>query len=716
MLRISDLRQFGLALLLSPVLLASQVPVATPQEAFPTSTAIEESVSPQSLERLKGLVQSFVDDGEIVGAEVLIIRNGRSIMHEGFGMQDKDQGIAMGTDNVFCVRSMTKPLIGTSILMLIADKKLKLEDPVHQYLPSFSGEGSKDITIGHLLSHTSGLPLSLLLTQDLTKLEGIQAVAELGASYELDFPPGTQFQYSDQGTDTLTAVIEVVSGMPAAEFVSTRILEPLGMSDTTCVMTEDNALRARTSNKYKGAAGNWTQFWSPEDPALFPFFLGSQGLYSTLEDYGLFMEFWMRKGRSRDGRLLRSRYTRKALAPNGFPFPAPTTLTGLKPSYGFLMQLWNTLPDEENGKSKLKAFGHSGSDGTHAWAFPDEKAIVLYFTQSRGNATGIRVEEVLSEMFLGAEFDPNQLAPPLEEYLGYYAEDANHRYQAFIRDGKDLALETPGRRVSKLVYAGGDRWKLRDRPSDVVHFERDENNKVVSFRFGEGQEFRFQPAQDLPSVEQVVAKVQAAHRIDLLKTLGPLRFKSTLQIPKLSIEGKVTTTSAWPNQFRSESVANKQFEHISYDGTEIWYSATGNEPELLTGEIADNLRADSLITIFGDWREWYPKLQVIQRFERDGKSIVVVRTGDTSATATTFYVVEESGVVIRKDTVAYLKGMGRLGVGSFFEDYREVSGMLLPFKTSVSIPGSIIGEAFVTTDSFEIGVEVPKGTFNLGTH
>ncbi|MFT5057935.1 MAG: hypothetical protein ACI89E_000705 [Planctomycetota bacterium] len=328
----------------------------------------------------------------------------------------------------------------------------------------------------------------------------------------------------------------------------------------------------------------------------------------------------------------------------------------------------------------------------------------------------MRVEEVLSEMFLGAEFDPNQLAPPLEEYLGYYAEDANHRYQAFIRDGKDLALETPGRRVSKLVYAGGDRWKLRDRPSDVVHFERDENNKVVSFRFGEGQEFRFQPAQDLPSVEQVVAKVQAAHRIDLLKTLGPLRFKSTLQIPKLSIEGKVTTTSAWPNQFRSESVANKQFEHISYDGTEIWYSATGNEPELLTGEIADNLRADSLITIFGDWREWYPKLQVIQRFERDGKSIVVVRTGDTSATATTFYVVEESGVVIRKDTVAYLKGMGRLGVGSFFEDYREVSGMLLPFKTSVSIPGSIIGEAFVTTDSFEIGVEVPKGTFNLGTH
>jgi hypothetical protein len=560
------------------------------------------------------------------------------------------------------------------------------------------------------------LPLSLLLVQDLTKLKGIQAVAELGASYELDFPPGTQFQYSDQGTDTLTAVIEVVSGMPAADFVRTRILEPLGMSDTTCVMTEDNALRERTSSNYMGTAGNWTRYWSPEDPAIFPFFLGSQGLYSTLQDYALFMEFWMKKGRSRDGRLLRSRYMRKALIPNGFPFPAATTLTGLKPSYGFLMQLWNSIPDEENDKSKLKAFGHSGSDGTHAWVFPDEKAIVLYFTQSRGNPTGLRVEEVLSEMFLGAEFDPNQLAPPLEEYLGYYAEDADHRYQTFIRDGKDLALETPGRRVSKLVYAGGDRWKLRDRPSAVVHFERDNDNKVVSFRLGEGQEFRFQPAQDLPSIEQVVAKVQAAHRIDLLKTLGPLRTKSTLQMPKLNVEGVVTNTSAWPNQFRSETVANEQFEHITYDGAEVWYSSTSKEPELLTGDKAENVRTDNLITIFGDWRDWYPKLQVIQRFERDGKSIVVVRTGDTSAAATTFYVNEESGVVIRKDTVAYLEGMGRVGIGSFFEDYREVSGMLLPFKTSVSIPGSILGEVFITTDTFEIGVEVSKGTFTLGTH
>ncbi len=711
---LSPLRALALGLALSSTLFASQKPAAKPERAFPSSSALGESLSPKALERLHDLVQGFVDDGDIVGAELLVIRNGRSVLHEGFGMKDREQGVAMDTGNVFCVRSMTKPLIGTSILMLASDKKLKLSDPVSKYLPSFSGEGSGAITIEHLLSHTSGLPLSLLLGKDLKTLDGIQAVAELGAQYELDFTPGSQFQYSDQGTDTLTALIEKVTGMTAAEFVQGRILTPLGMANSACVMTEGHPLRDRGCAKYGGAQGSWSRFWGLDDAALFPFFLGSQGLYSTLEDYGLFMEFWMKKGRSREGRLLRARFMRKALTPNEFPFPASTALRGLKASYGFLMQVWSGPKEKDASKTELKAFGHSGSDGTHAWVFPDQKAIVLYFTQSRGNTTGLRVEEALSEMFLGAEFDPNEMAPPFEQYMGYYAEDDKHRYQAFVRDGDDLALETPGRRLTKLVYMGEDRWKFRDAPSVIVYFERDKAGQVVSFRLGEGQEFRFEPKEDLPTIDQVIEKVKSAHRIDLLETLGPLRVTNTLTIEKLGLTGSVTNLTAWPNRFRADTKASGNFEHLTYDGTDIWYSSNARKPELVTDERAANYRTDNFIAIFGDWRNWYPKLEVIQRLEREGKPLLVIRTGDSSATATTFYVDEESGQVVRKEVIAVMDGMGRVGLGSNFGDFRDVSGMQLPFKTTTSIPASPIGAVELTVDSFEVGVEVPEGTFRIG--
>ena len=700
----------GLLLVLSPFSPAQEP--ATPDSPFPASSALAEGVSPDVLAVLGDLVQGFVDDKEIVGAELLVIKNGHSILHEAYGWRDREGQVPMETGSVFCVRSMTKPLIGASILMLVDDRKLKLDDQVAEYLPSFDVEGFRGVTVEHLLTHTSGLPMSLLLGKNLRELDGIQAVADLGAGHELDFEPGSAFSYSDQGTDTLTALIEVVSGMGAVEFVNSRILGPLGMQDSACVMTEDHPLRARGCVKYAGSRGQWSRFWGPDEPPLFPFFLGSQGLYSTLEDYGRFMDFWLRRGRPVKERLLGSRFVRKALTPGPHPMKGPTGLPELHTAYGRLMQLW--MGSDEGSDDKVVAFGHTGSDGTHAWAFPEQKAMVFYFTQSRGNTTGLRVEEVLGELLLGVPFDANEAAPPFEQYLGYYMEDdENDLYRAIIRDGEDMALEIMGKGIVPLTYVGEDRWKLRPNPSESLTFDRSEAGIVTGFHVGDHKEFRFEPSSDLPDIDEVAARVAKFHRIDLLESLGALRLSGAVTIEKQKITGEISTLLAWPHSIRMDSEAAGQVERYAFDGEAVRTFTSVTPLTVLEGERAEMLRLDSPLVRYGDWRHWYPDAQVIQKIEGGGKKVLLVRTGGTSAPARTLYIDLEKGGILAEDSLVHLGALGRIGQHVEFGDHREVSGMMLPFRTEVEFPNPMIGTIITTVTSVELDAELHEGVFEL---
>jgi CubicO group peptidase (beta-lactamase class C family) len=706
--------------LASLVFLAALAPGLSAQEPapsadpFPPSSALAESVSPESLATLSALVQTLVDEDEIVGAELLVLKNGRSILHEAYGWSDREAKLPMETGSVFCVRSMTKPVVGAAILMLIDDGLLELDDRVAAYLPSFDVEGFGDITVEHLLGHTSGLTMSLILGKDLNALHeqgGIRAVADLGAESALGFEPGTGFNYSDQGTDTLTALIEIVSGMPAADFVSARVLTPLEMQRTTCVMSEDHALRARALPKYAGTRGEWARFWSPDDPVLFPFFLGSQGLYSTLEDYARFMQFWEGRGRVGRDRLLGSRFVRKALTPAAHTV-GPTGFPELAANYGLLMQLW-TGPDDE-GEREVVAFGHTGSDGTHAWVFPEQKAMVLYFTQSRNNTTGLRVEEALGELFLGVPFDANQAAPPFEDYLGYYFEGEGDRYRSIVRDGEDLALEILGEAVVPLTYVGEDRWKFRPNPSVVLAFDRSEAGEVTGYHIGDHQEFRFEPLADLPSGDELAERVAQTHRVDLLETLGPVRMDAELNIDKLGITGEVITWLTWPDRYRADVTAGENFERITYDGDRVRYTSTTQPLTTLEGTRDEDARLDSLFVRFGDLRRWFPEIEVIQRISGPaGEEVLLVRLGDTSAPARTVYVDWGRGRLFRQDSMVYAEGMGRIGQSAQFGNFRDVSGALLPTRIEVRLANRMIGTIVTTISDYELGAELPDAMFEL---
>ncbi|MBS3784979.1 MAG: beta-lactamase family protein, partial [Anaerolineae bacterium] len=304
-----------------------------------------------------------VQDDKVVGSELMVLKNRRIVLHEAFGWLDRDQELALPVNTLFNIRSMTKPVVGTAIQMLVDEGELALDDPVATYLPAFDNDASRDITVEHLLTHRSDLPLTMI-SASFGEFDSLRQVADAAGEQGPDFEPGSAFQYSDTGFDVLGALVEVLAGVPLEQFVQERILDPLQMADTIALIEVDDPRADRIASLYIGSRGDWSRFWSREDESFYPYATGSQSLYSTALDYARFLALWMDEGVVGDKQLLSREAVRRALKPvsdsklpGGFP--------GLRLDYahGWIVYVPQDAPE---GQGEIALFGHSGSDGT--WA------------------------------------------------------------------------------------------------------------------------------------------------------------------------------------------------------------------------------------------------------------------------------------------------------------------------------------------------------------
>jgi len=321
--------------------------------------------------------------------------------------------------------------------------------------------------------------------------ESLQEIAEEAGEHGPDFEPGTGFSYSDTGSDSLGAVLEVVSGAKVDAFLEERILGPLGMSDTVTLVKSEDPRTARICSGYMDSAGEWSRYWHPGDDALYPFAMGSQSLYCTPLDYARFLAFWMDGGVIGDQSLLSSAAVERAMQPvsdmeylTGFP--------GLKVFYGQMWMLWMDEDAPEGAKPVL--FGHGGSDGTWAWAWPDLDLIVLYCTQSRGQVSGIRLEEEIDRLLIhpGVAREAEEAPEEYEPYLGVYTATAGplrgRQYTVLVKNGS-LAVDLPEQIVVELLAPDEEGlWRLSIDESIAVSFERDESGDVVVLKFHQAGE------------------------------------------------------------------------------------------------------------------------------------------------------------------------------------------------------------------------------------
>lgn len=255
-------------------------------------------------ERISKWIKRYEENGYINGS-ILIASNGNILLNKGFGMANWEHAVPNKPATKFRIGSLTKAFTSMGIFQLHEEGKLSIDDCVAKYLPDFP-HGEK-MTICHCLTSTTGIPnytsfpdfWSKTMRLPMTLNQLIDSFKHL----ELNFEPGSKFEYSSSGYTLLTAILEKVSGMSFAAYIQEKICLPLGMKNTGC----DNGMDivADLASGYS--------FWEKAIHAAYAdlsFPLGAYGLYSTTED--LFL--WDQALKS--SQLLSKELTEKMFTPN----------------------------------------------------------------------------------------------------------------------------------------------------------------------------------------------------------------------------------------------------------------------------------------------------------------------------------------------------------------------------------------------------------------
>jgi uncharacterized protein YbbC (DUF1343 family)/CubicO group peptidase (beta-lactamase class C family) len=348
-------------------------------------------------------VQSVLGAGEIPGAVVLIGQGDEILYHRAFGWRAVvPDPIAMTTDTIFDIASLTKPLGTTLAVMALVERgTVKLDAPVGHYLKEFRGKPFAAVTVRRLLTHSAGMPA---IPKDAVFARGFPAAAAGLARAKLDYPPGSGFQYSDTGFILLGELVRRVSGQPIDHFLERTLFRPLGLVDTSFRPKMPHLPRVAPT---EFAQGHMLQ-GEVHDPRarLLGGVAGHAGMFSTAADVARICRMLLDGGTFGGSRVLK-----------------PSTI----------QLMWSRSPEGRGTRAlgwdmtspyatiaapyfPAGSVGHTGFTGTSVWIDPSSKSYVVILTNrvhpNGGSSAAIRELRVRTMAATGALlFRPVPAAP-----------------------------------------------------------------------------------------------------------------------------------------------------------------------------------------------------------------------------------------------------------------------------------------------------------------
>jgi CubicO group peptidase (beta-lactamase class C family) len=301
-------------------------------------------------------------------------------------------GKAASDDAMFLLGSVSKPINVTAVMTLFDRGKFQLDDRVKKFLPEFTGDGREDVTVGHLLTHVSGLPDQLADNGELRKQHASLAdFAKHALRAKLDFAPGSRYQYSSMGVLLATRIAEVISGSDILTLVDKAVFQPLGMKHSAQGLGRfkleemvpcqtDGAAPESGGGDPKAREWDWNSaYWRK---------LGAPwgGTHASAPDLARFLgEFLGARGKAvkpETARLMTKNHNPKGLTPRGLGF-------GVGKGAG-------------SAGCSERTFGHTGSTGTLFWADPESETVCVVLTSLPARAVKPHPREVAAERVAAA--------------------------------------------------------------------------------------------------------------------------------------------------------------------------------------------------------------------------------------------------------------------------------------------------------------------------
>lgn len=341
----------------------------------------------EKLVALDEAVEQAISDGNIIGAALWVERDGESY-HKAFGQRAlTPHREAMTEDTLFDVASITKVMATASAAMLCVERGLmKLDDPVSQYLPEFTGEGREKITIRHLLLHSSGMPVNLdPKKQPFANHE--EAIVQMCRTKPI-FEPGKAFSYSSVGSMVLCAAMERATGKRLDDFCTQELFQPLRMQDT--LFRPAGALLRRVSPSSAPERG------SVDDTVarLAGGIEGHASLFTTTADMARFARMVLNRGQLDGVRVFKPETIElmtNVQSPPGLPSPDAKNLP-VQRGLGWDIQTPYRTPPHDYTLARgalfpIGGYGHTGWTGQMLWIDPFSHTFVIFLCNRYGGST-----------------------------------------------------------------------------------------------------------------------------------------------------------------------------------------------------------------------------------------------------------------------------------------------------------------------------------------
>jgi CubicO group peptidase (beta-lactamase class C family) len=354
----------------------------------------------QSLERadleawLDGLVPYALEQGDIAGLVVCVVKDGQVLLEKGYGLADIAANVAMDPQRTIVrTASVSKTFTATAVMQLVEQGKLDLDRDINDYLdfeipPAFG----KPITLRNLLTHTPGFEETAY-----KKYDPPQSLREhMLRVPDRIYPPGEIPAYSNYGLNLAGYIVERAAREPITEYVERHIFRPLGMERSSFRMTLPPDLQPLETRMYRLASSREEYSWDVVRQMV-PIESPAGGLATTAHDMSRFMLAHLQAGRSGDYQLLRAETLQQMHAPSFVPMPGaqPVALGLFRADY--------------NG---YRLIGHSGDgEGAHAEMklLPEQNVGIFTATNSDGATQGLLpaafgLRTMLTEQFMDRYF------------------------------------------------------------------------------------------------------------------------------------------------------------------------------------------------------------------------------------------------------------------------------------------------------------------------